>query len=263
MMVLRKLPTTTISDWDKSVAWLLISAIFFALRACEYLETNTKGENRQTKILRLQNIVFRKEGKVQYSIANMESSDIVRVTFKFQKNNGRDLSVHMLATKDKQLNPVIALAETVKRVWSYNNSSEDSNICIFQYKNGKQGLILANHVRDKLKTIVDLIREESLFTSKDVGLHSICSGGGGSKAFSEYIPEQVESFTVKISQKILAFELLFVLGGNNNKQINKQTKEKQKTLQNNSVGLDRIPFYIQFSNLAVNKSSALTKGSKV
>jgi len=120
------------SHWDKAVSWLLIGAIFFAMRSCEYLERNTKEENRRKKILRLKNIAFKKNGgMVQHNDPHLAYSDLVIVTFEFQKNTKRDVQVpvHMFRTDDSVLNPVKAFAETVTRVWSYPGSTEDTKIC--------------------------------------------------------------------------------------------------------------------------------------
>ena len=46
------------SPWQVAVVWLLIGAIFFAMRSCEYLEINTPEKERRTKILRLSNVIF-------------------------------------------------------------------------------------------------------------------------------------------------------------------------------------------------------------
>jgi hypothetical protein len=47
------------TDWEIAASWLLIGAIFFAMRSCEYLDTNSTESKRRTKILRLRNIVFK------------------------------------------------------------------------------------------------------------------------------------------------------------------------------------------------------------
>ena len=37
MMVLRNILELTVSEREKAIAWLLIGALFFAMRYCEYL----------------------------------------------------------------------------------------------------------------------------------------------------------------------------------------------------------------------------------
>ena len=82
MMVLRKFLDLAKTDWEIAVSWLLIGAIFFAMRSCKYLETNMKEELRRTKILRLRNIMFKKSGKLlSHSDPVIEEADLVIVTF--------------------------------------------------------------------------------------------------------------------------------------------------------------------------------------
>ena len=59
MMVLRKMLELSSSKREKSATWLLIGAIFFAMRSCEYLKTG-KEENKRTKIIRVGNVTFKK-----------------------------------------------------------------------------------------------------------------------------------------------------------------------------------------------------------
>lgn len=184
----------------------------------------------------------------------------------------------MFSTMDGQLNPVLAMAKTVKRVWGYENASEDSKICLFQNKEGIQSHIISDQVRDRLRAVVKVIGEEALgFTSEDIGLHSIRSGGAmamflsgvstiiiqrigrwSSKAFLEYIREQVESFTVGVSQKMLDFEQFFALGKDT-----RQSIEVHNSSQNIKIGPERIPFDVQFSKFALENDLPISKGSRV
>ena len=56
MMVLRKmLELTVVSEREKAIiAWLLIGALFFAMRFCEYLKVAPE-ETKRTKIIRVWN----------------------------------------------------------------------------------------------------------------------------------------------------------------------------------------------------------------
>ena len=91
----------------------------------------------------------------------------------------QDVSIHMFSTTDSQLNPVIAWAITVQRVWGYPGATEDSKVCDFISQiTGDMDPIKADHVRDHLRSIVDLIGEYILvFNRDDIGFHSIRSGG--------------------------------------------------------------------------------------
>ena len=89
-MVLRKMFHISSSQKDKAVSWLLIGAIFFAMRSCEYLQT-TAEEKKRTKIVRIGNVLFKKNNRVLHSAKNLESADLVRIQFCFQKNDKRDV----------------------------------------------------------------------------------------------------------------------------------------------------------------------------
>jgi hypothetical protein len=137
MMVLRKILEVSETPWQQATSWLLIGAIFFAMRSCKYLNTNTPKADRRTKILRLRNIIFKKNGiTIAHSAQGLEEADIVMIIFEFQKNDKRDIQVHMFQTSDRVLNPVIAWAKTVKRIWGYPDASDDSKVCSFLEKDG-------------------------------------------------------------------------------------------------------------------------------
>ena len=261
------------SPWTVASTWLLIGAIFFAMRSCEYLETSSSESNKRTKILRMKNIVFKKRqgGIVPHSSSSLHEADMVVITFEFQKNDHRDVQVHMFKTNDPILNPVTAWANTVQRVWGYPGTTEDTKVCTFAKPDGEISSIQSTQVRDWLRTIVELIGEDILgFTKDDIGLHSIRSGGAmamflsktstiiiqrigrwSSEAFLEYIREQVESFTIDVAQNMLAFEFFFNINRNSNEIANTELEK------DNENGPELVPFDVTFSQLALNDDSAL------
>jgi hypothetical protein len=179
MTVLRKMHDLAETSWDTAVTHLLIGAIFFAMRSCEYLKTSARDGEKRTKITRLRNIMFKKNGRIlPHSSSELHTADLVRLRFEYQKNDRRDVCIHMFRTDDAILNPVAAWAFTVHRVCQISESSEDSEVCLFQKPNGDIIRISSDHVRMKLRAIVELIGKEELgFSKDDVGLHSIRSGG--------------------------------------------------------------------------------------
>ena len=273
MMVLRKMLELATGPWAIAATWLLIGAIFFAMRSCEYLETSSSESNKRTKILRMRNIVFKKKqgGVTPHSSPLLMEADMVVITFEYQKNDHRDVQVHMFRTDDPVLNPVVAWAKTVQRVWSYPGTTEDTTVCRFMKPDGTLSSIHSNQVRDWLRTKVELIGEEVLgFTKDDIGLHSIRSGGAmavflsktstiiiqrigrwSSEAFLEYIREQVESFTVDVAQNMLAFEFFFNL----NRNSNADTTTEVET--DNENGPEMVLFDVNISQLALNNDSAM------
>ena len=165
----------------------------------------------------------------------------------------------MFRTSDDVLNLVVAWANTVQRVWSYPNTTKDSNVCTFLQSDGSLCDIKANHVRDWLKAVVTLIGEADLgFNAEDIGLHSIRSGGAmamflskastiiimrvgrwSSEAFLEYIREQVQDFTLGISENMIQYESFF--------NINRESSATGKNLINNENGPETVDFQIKFS----------------
>ena len=86
------------------------------MRSCEYLETPNKQKQR-TKTVKIGNIVFKKGNKtIPHSSSQLGKADLVRMKFKFMKNQDRDIWFHMFTKSNAILNPVIAWAYTVKRI---------------------------------------------------------------------------------------------------------------------------------------------------
>ena len=217
------------TDWEIAVTWLLVLALFFAMRSCEYLETRYAEESKRTKILRCKNFTFKKNGRrLDHSLPFevLASADLVILLFEFQKNDWRNHSVHMFGTGDGLLCPVRAAAFSVKRVLRIPGATGDSKICSFALPDGSVTCINSSQVLPRLRAVVEIIGPESLgFTKDDIGLHSLRSGGAmamflsgvatiiimrigrwSSEAFLEYIREQIEQFTLGVSKKMLQFE---------------------------------------------------------
>jgi hypothetical protein len=274
MKVLRKMYELASTPWDMAVTHLLIGAIFFAMRSCEYLKTSARESNKRTKILRLRNLIFKKNGRtIPHSSDALHEADIIRVKFEFMKNDRRDVCIHMFSTKDPVLNPVTAWAATVKRVMKIPGASADSEVCLFRSENDTLTYITSDHVRTKLRALVDLIGPEELgFTKDDIGLHSIRSGGAmamflsgtaviiimrigrwSSEAFLEYIREQVESFTAGVSQRMLEYEDFFTL--NTETETATSPDGVEDTSTENENGPESVPFRVRFSSLALGRSN--------
>ena len=270
MMVLRKMMDLATSERDIAVTWLLIGAIFFAMRSCEYLKTASE-ESKRTKIIRVGNLVFKKGNRIlNHNDPNLDKADLVRVRFVFQKNDKRDVQVHMFRSGDDLLCPVIAWAKTVQRVRKIPSSSDNSEVCLFLDSRNKLHLFQSSHVRSKLRAIITVIGKEILgFDKDDIGLHSIRSGGAmamflagvsviviqrvgrwSSEAFLEYIRDQVESFTLDVSKNMLRFEEFLNL--NTEDQAEPSSNDEELATTGNEVGPEVVPFSIRFNELSLN-----------
>ena len=272
MSVLRKFFEIANSKKDIALVQLMIGAIFFAMRSCEYLKTG-KEEGKRTKIIRKGKILFKKGNTVlDHSNPNLSSSDLVRVTFEYQKNDQRDVIIHMFRSGDNTLCPVKAWAYTVQRVGQIPGATEESEVCLFLDESNRPTLLTADHARSRLRAIVELMGKEVLgFEKLDIGLHSLRSGGAmamflsgtpviiimrvgrwSSEAFLEYIRDQVESFTLGVSQKMLKCEQfcnlqMEQLSSSNHIRQTNPTRDPTGSVD----GPEFIPFRIQFSELAL------------
>ena len=122
----------------------------------------------------------------------------------------------------------------------------------------------------QLRSIVALIGDNIVGFSKDnIGLHSIRSGGAmamflsgtsviiimkvgrwSSEAFLEYIREQVETFTLGVSQGMLKFEEFFNLISERKTE---STHQVLKTKNNKNVdGPDSVLFCVKFNEITLN-----------
>jgi hypothetical protein len=74
-----------VTELDKAIAQLTISAAFFACHSCKYLKVPWR-EMKRTKLLCLQNIRFFKEGQLLSApLDNLEFADSIAMTFEMQK----------------------------------------------------------------------------------------------------------------------------------------------------------------------------------
>jgi len=116
LIVLRKMMELSISGRDKAITMLLKGAIFFAMQSCEYLKTSVE-ERKRTKIIGKGDILFKKYNRiVKHDDPALSTSDLVRITLRYQKNDKRDVCIHMFRSGDSLLCPAIAWAKTVQRV---------------------------------------------------------------------------------------------------------------------------------------------------
>ena len=150
-----------ISELDRAVAGLCISAIFFCMRSCEYSKVSNQ-EDRKTKLLCLRNIFFFKETEqVHHDSPNLESSSLTSITFEDQKNRVNNYSINLHKSSDSLLCPVKAWKKTVKQIWSYTDTSKDTPVNEFRWKNKKYSISNAN-ITNALRTSVATMQDQYL-----------------------------------------------------------------------------------------------------
>ena len=127
-IVLEELAKRQVSELDRGISQLTICAGFFACRSCEYLKV-PRREMKRTKQLCLRNISFFKDGHLLSTpSANLEFADSVAVTFEMQKNEQKHETIIHGRTDDPVLCPVKQWALLVNRIWSYQGTTENTQV---------------------------------------------------------------------------------------------------------------------------------------
>ena len=247
---------------NRAVAELLCSALFFAMRSCEYSKTQRHHE-KQTRTIRPCDITFIKGNKIlSHDHPHLHKADIVIVTFGPQKSDAhRDESIPQEATSDDELNPVWHMAHTIRRLRSYPGYDKEWPIYTYYDTKTKRFADIKSHeIKDTIQSAVTAIGPEVLgFTAEDVGTHSnrgafammlylsgapiftiMKIGRWLSDAFLDYIEQQVLSFSKGISTKMLHSDTFFNFPVK--RQIQETTmKNKDETNTTNQIAHCRKP----------------------
>ena len=211
---------------DEAMGQLVCGAFFFGMRSCEYL---TVSGTRKTKRLRIRNIRFFKNNLPLTDKRNpiLRYADTVSVTFEFQKNKQKNITVSQ-PRSGKEICPVIIWAQLVQRILFYKDSSENTYVNAIQIGKSK-GYIKATEMYQHIVHTVDNTPGLG-FTGKDVGTHSVRSslamalylakrpistimliGRWCSDAFLLYIRRQVQEFSTGISADMVSQERFFTI----------------------------------------------------
>ena len=164
------------SQAQKATCQLIIVALFFAMRSCEYVKT-PNSVHTKTKQIQLNDIKFYDKRR---KIVNQRSPDLkqrahlVAITFRSQKNKEKsEMVTHVKSGND--ICSVDTLVDLVQRIWSYRGTTKESHIDKFYCAAlGKVGHITSAFVTDELKNAVITIGGNSLgISTNEVGTHSI------------------------------------------------------------------------------------------
>ena len=107
-IVFRRILTAALSGsaHDMAVAYLLLGAVFFALRSCEYSQT-PRSSTQRTKTLEVGSITFRLHlAIIPHNDPRLQDADTVTLEFIDQKNGRRYDKVTQWRTTDPVLCPV-------------------------------------------------------------------------------------------------------------------------------------------------------------
>jgi hypothetical protein len=174
--MLDELAKRQVTKTDKGITQLTIGAAFFACRSCKYSKV-PRSKEKCTKLLRLQNIRFFKNGhQLPSQFIDLESADSVAITFEMQKNDEKFDTVTHGRTDDSVLCPVIQWARLVSRIWTYPGASLDTNVCTV-WQNGRMEHITSKTILQHLRAACATIGSACLgFEPHKIGTHYLRSG---------------------------------------------------------------------------------------
>eukprot|EP00956_Cyclotella_meneghiniana_P034348 scaffold103894_cov40-Cyclotella_meneghiniana.AAC.3 len=221
-IVIKELTRLQQTELQKAVAQLAVGAFFFAMRSCEYLKV-PQAEKRRTDILRLRNIRFFRNGvELPHSHPQLETAEVVSITFEKQKKDEKMDTVNQLASGDAILCPKYAWASIVKRIRSYPGTNDDTPVSTVMV-NGRLTHVTSKILIDALEGAIEAVGNDRIGIQKgEIGTHSIRSGAAmamylgevpvytimmlgrwSSDAFLRYIRKQVEQFSHNVSRKMI------------------------------------------------------------
>ena len=227
LSVFRRLYHNRFTPLDEALGQLACGAFFFGLRSCEYLAIQG---TRKTKRLKLRNIRFFKQNRdlSKSSPDNLHTADTVSITFEFQKNRQKNITVTQ-PRSNKEICPVIIWAQVVARVLSYKGTT--TNTYVNTVFIGKQRYyVKATDMFQHISVTVDSMQDTLGFDGSKVGTHSIRSslamalylarrpittimliGRWCSDAFLLYVRRQVQEFSTGVSADMTQNEHFFTI----------------------------------------------------
>jgi hypothetical protein len=220
--ILRELRRHNQTARDIAAGQLASGAFFFAMRSCEYLKV-PKGEERQTKLLCLDNVQFRRRhALLSHSNNLLAFADTVTLCFENQKNGEKFEEITQHKTGDPMFCPVLIWANIVQRVRSYPGTHGKTSVCTY-FEKGVLKELTSQIMNVLLKATVAAIGIDKLgFGPDDIGTHSIRAGAAmamyldgvpvftimlmgrwSSDAFLKYIRKQVEQFSHNVASRMI------------------------------------------------------------
>lgn len=178
---------------DKGLKWrvtaeLIVGGFFFAMRACEFCQTETPG---RTQSLILQDIEFRDDNDqiVEHTQTDLEElSGLVTVRFRNQKNGTKGEKRTLKRSGHESVCPVKAWARIVRRIRSDLGESANDFTRVSVFRDGLEIKEIS------AKNVIELLRwscEENGgkqrygLCSSEIGTRSIRSGAAMSLALQE------------------------------------------------------------------------------
>ena len=217
---------------SKAQGSLLVGALFFAMRSCEYSTTNKDDGKQKTKIITCEGVRFfsnSSDGAINelphhLPLLQLSQADCVSITFVDQKNGEKMETITQHRVRQGPLCPVQAWATTVKRVMSYKSSTPSTAVNTFVHPiSNKPVQITAKQMRAHIISHVNTLGPSKYgIDIKRVGTHSLRSscamllylaevrtstimllGRWKSDAFLLYLRKQVKEFTNGVSSTMM------------------------------------------------------------
>ena len=161
---------------DTATGQLVIGALFFAMRSCEYSKT-PKSEEKKSEILQLRDIrFFVAEGLLIHHSdpCLLQKSVRVAITFRNQKNENKFETITQSKTSEN-LCPVVTWALIVQRIWSYPNTTETTTVnTVFIPSSGVYTTVSNKNIIKLLRDAVTACGPDRLgINIKHIGTHSV------------------------------------------------------------------------------------------
>ena len=126
------------SKQNEAIGQLIIGALFYAMRSCEY-STTPIAEDKKTKLLTVRNVRFFDKDKrgflraIKYTPTNPNPGEAscVAITFENQKNGGKDATITQHHTPPGKICPVRTWAVIITRIAAYPSTSDTSTVNTF------------------------------------------------------------------------------------------------------------------------------------
>ena len=158
-----------------AVAWLIIGALFFGMRSCEYLST-PKAKEQHTKTICVENrTFFRHKRMVPHNSPYLGLADCVSITFVDQKNARKYDIITMYKTNHPLLNPVQAWTYTVRHIISYPGFDSSWPVNTWFVGTEKRRITSSTILQDLHAVVYHFGKDNMGFEESDVGTHLIHS----------------------------------------------------------------------------------------
>jgi hypothetical protein len=176
MSVISTVAKQQLCELARAIVQLTGLGMFFAFQSCEYLKVH-KAKEGQTKILKMRNIQFFKDGVIlPHSHPDLEFADCISLTFKLQKRQDKHNTVTQEATGDSVICPVRFAAGLVRRIKSYPGTLSNTNVSPYR-SNGSVEHATSRQVINALHNGSGAIGKAHLgILKEEIGTHCIRLG---------------------------------------------------------------------------------------